>query len=287
MDTPATSMVFALNQTSSPTATTTRDTTANSRPASVFKEPLSSEDNAKSSQPAPSTPTTMVSNASVHQDSSSVDQNAPTFKSNSQPAPIMPISMVFPAPAMLDSSRAASQPAHPARPVPNGTVSTASPLKEKTAAPTDTTTTMSPATASQKLLHAVITDHGTVLPASALTDTTESTINAKHALPIQFSMAVNAQLLNQQLQLLVDLMRSLLIMPVSAAMGSSRSTESVFRALRTLTGTVNSAFAAIVMHQSGAMESLILPIPMVPALARAAILTSMDFALLHEDFDYG
>jgi len=82
-------------------------------------------------------------------------------------------------------------------------------------------------------------------------------------------------------------MKSILIMPVSAAMDSSRSTESVFRALITLNGTVNSALAATVMHQNGAMESLILPIATVRALAKAAILMSMAFALLHEDFDYG
>jgi len=63
--------------------------------------------------------------------------------------------------------------------------------------------------------------------------------------------------------------------------------ESVFHALNTLSGTVNSVFAVIVMPQNGAMESPILPIPMVPALVRAAILMSMDFALAHEDFDYG
>ena len=100
-------------------------------------------------------------------------------------------------------------------------------------------------------------------------------------------MAANALHPNHQSPLLVDLMRSMLIMPVSATMVSSRSMESVFHALKTLSGTVNSVFAAIVMPQNGAMESPILPIPMVPALARAAILMSMDFAVLHEDFDYG
>lgn len=79
----------------------------------------------------------------------------------------------------------------------------------------------------------------------------------------------------------------MLITLASAAMDSSRSTESVFRALNTLSGTVNSAFAATVMPQNGATESPILPTPTVPALARAAILTSMASALLHEDFDYG
>jgi hypothetical protein len=101
-------------------------------------------------------------------------------------------------------------------------------------------------------------------------------------------MAANALHLNHQSPpLLVDPMKFMLIMPANVAMDSSRSMESVFHALRTLSGTVNSVFAAIVMRQSGAMESPILTIPMVPALARAAILMSMDFALLHEDFDYG
>jgi hypothetical protein len=100
-------------------------------------------------------------------------------------------------------------------------------------------------------------------------------------------MAVNALHLNHRFLLLVDPIRSMLITLVNAIMDSSRLMESVFHALRTLSGMVNSVFAVIVMLQNGAMESLILPIPMVPALARAAILTSMDFALLHEDFDYG
>ncbi len=129
--------------------------------------------------------------------------------------------------------------------------------------------------------------HGMVPPVFALMDSTESTINVKHALPIQFSMAANALHPKLLTLLLADLMKSMLIMLVYAVTDSSKSTESVFHALKTLNGTVNSAFAAIVMPQNGAMESLILPIPMVPALARAVILTSMDFALLHEDFDYG
>ena len=101
-------------------------------------------------------------------------------------------------------------------------------------------------------------------------------------------MAANALHPNHQSPpLLADPMKFMLIMPANAAMDFSRSMESVFHALKTLSGTVNSVFAATVMRQSGAMESPILPITMVPALARAAILMSMDFALLHEDFDYG
>jgi len=148
LDMSVTLMEFASNLTSTPTVMITRDTTVKLRLAFVFKELLSSEDIVKPFQAAQLTLTSMVFNAFVSLDSSSVDHHASVLKLNSQPALIMPISMVFHALAMLVSSKAASQLVLHARTELNGTELTVSPHQEKTAAPVDTNSTMSQTTAS-------------------------------------------------------------------------------------------------------------------------------------------
>lgn len=120
LDLPVMSMDYVLNLTLSPTAIIMKDTILCLKLAFVFKELLSLEVNAKPSQAAQAMLTMMVFNVSVNLDSSSVDHNVSVFKSSFQPAQIMPISMEFPALAMLDSSKAASQPALLARMELNG-----------------------------------------------------------------------------------------------------------------------------------------------------------------------
>jgi hypothetical protein len=120
LDLPVMSMDYALNLTLSLTAIIMKDTILCLKLAFVFKELLSLEENAKPSQAAQAMLTMMVFNASVNLDSFSVDHNVSVFKSSFQPAQIMPISMEFPALAMLDSSKAASQPALLARMELNG-----------------------------------------------------------------------------------------------------------------------------------------------------------------------
>lgn len=80
LDTPAVSMEYAVSLTLFPTARITSNTIANSRPASVFKELPSSEENVKSSQPAQPTPTSTEFSVSATQGSFSVNHNASAFR---------------------------------------------------------------------------------------------------------------------------------------------------------------------------------------------------------------
>lgn len=114
------SMDYVLNLTLFPTAIIMKDTILCLKLAFVFKELLSLEVNAKPSQAAQAMLTMMVFNASVTLDSFSVDHNVSVFKLSFQHAQIMLISMESPALAMLDSSKAASQPALLARMELNG-----------------------------------------------------------------------------------------------------------------------------------------------------------------------
>lgn len=148
LDMSVTSMDYVLNPTSTPTVMIIRDTTANLRLVFAFKEPLSSEEYVKLSPAAQLMPTSMVSNAFVTLDSSSVDHHASVLMLSSLAALIMPISMVFHALAMSVSSKAASQLVPHAKRELNGTELTVSPHQERTAVPVDIISTMFQTTAS-------------------------------------------------------------------------------------------------------------------------------------------
>lgn len=241
-----TSTETASRATSEPTATITKGTMMDSKPASASRVPSTSEEDARKSLSAPTMPTTTPSAASVTLATSSTLTTHDAWPSPFPflTAPATPSSTESAAPATSVSSSNLSTPALPAPQEPPGTVRFALPPPAPSPnALLATSTTPTFVSASLQLLHAVTMPSSTEPLAFVLTVTTGSTEFARNVLKELFLMVLSVPPFLFLPLLLAVLIRFLLTESACATVDFISSTTSVWLALPTRLGTASTASA--------------------------------------------